>query len=66
MLGLRTRYGVDVAKFNRDFNADFDTEYKAALKKNANYLDRKGNILTIKDEYLYVQNGIITEFMEQR
>ena len=64
MLGLRTKYGVDIAKFNKEFNADFDTEYKSALKKNAEYLRRDGDILAIKDEYLYVQNGIITEFMK--
>ena len=64
MLGLRTKYGIDIEKFNKEFGADFDTEYKAALKKNAPYLNREGNILTIKDEYLYVQNGIITEFLK--
>ena len=62
MLGLRTKYGIDIGKFNKEFNADFLKEYEKALKKNEKYLNRDGDILTIKDEYLFVQNGIITEF----
>ena len=64
MLGLRTKYGVDVEKFNKEFGADFMSEYKTALNKNKPYLEIVGNVVRIKDEYLYVQNGIITEFMK--
>ena len=64
MLGLRTKYGVDIDKFNQEFNADFDTEYKNVLKKKEKYLERNNNILLIKDKYLYVQNDIILDFMK--
>lgn len=64
MLGLRTRYGVNVKEFNKAFNADFLTEYKAALDKKKAFLNLDGDVLTIKDEYLYVQNDIILEFMK--
>lgn len=64
MLGLRTSDGIDVSEYNRIYSADFDLEYKSALKKKAQYLERNGNILKIKDEYLYVQNDIILEFMK--
>ncbi len=64
MLGLRTAKGINVAKFNQLFNADFDNDYKVALSKKANFLQRKGDDLKIKDEYLYVQNDIILEFMK--
>ena len=48
---------------NIDF-AVFDKEYKDVLAKKARFLERDGNILKIKDEYLYVQNDIILDFMK--
>lgn len=63
MLALRTAEGLDVAAFNKQFSCNFDGVYAAALKKNAEYLERKGDILRVKDEYLYVQNTIICDFL---
>lgn len=64
MLGLRTVKGIDIEKFNKEFNADFKTEYKAQLSKKGKYLELNGNNLKIKDEYLFVQNDIIMDFMK--
>lgn len=64
MLGLRTAKGINVEEFNRLFEVDFDTKYKDALLKKGKYLNRDGEKLTIKEEYLYVQNDIILEFMK--
>lgn len=64
MLGLRTEEGISVKKFNETFNADFDNKYASALKKKERFLLRDGDRLKIKDEYLYVQNDIILEFMK--
>lgn len=64
MLGLRTKYGIDIDEYNTTFGSDFDTEYKKVLQKKADFLDRNGNVLTIKDEYLYVQNDIIMAFLK--
>ncbi len=64
MLGLRTVYGVNVNEFNAKFNADFLNEYKKALKKVTEYVEFDGNVLKIKDEYLYVQNEIVIEFFK--
>lgn len=64
MLGLRTVYGVNVNEFNVKFNADFVNDYKKALRKVAEYIDFDGNVLKIKDEYLYVQNEIVIEFFK--
>ena len=64
MLGLRTAEGISVARFNKIFGVNFDERYKDALKKNEKYLERVGDNLKIKDEYLYVQNGIIMQFMK--
>lgn len=65
MLGLRTTCGINVEKFNKTFGVDFDEKYKKALNKNKEYLIRERDSLRIKDEYLYVQNGIIMEFMNK-
>ena len=64
MLGMRTKYGIDIEKYNKTFNADFDSEYKEVLIKKGKYLNRNGNLLTIKDEYLYVQNDILLDFIK--
>ena len=64
MLALRTTSGLNVKEYNKIFNSDFDVEYKDALKKKGAYLERRDDILKIKDEYLYVQNDIILEFMK--
>ncbi len=65
MLGLRTAKGINITKFNEQFSADFDTLYKDALVKKGRFLERDGDSLKIKDEYLYVQNDIILEFMSR-
>jgi len=65
MLGLRTADGINVEEFNANFNADFFNEYKSVLNKKAKYLDVNGNIVKIKEEYLYVQNSIILDFIEE-
>ena len=63
MLALRTAAGLDIAAFNKEFNCDFDKLYADALTKNAAYIEREGGVLKIKDEYLYVQNTIICDFL---
>ena len=63
MLALRTAAGLNIKEFNEKYSANFDEDYKTVLQKKMRYLDRNGDILTIKDEYLYVQNDIILEFM---
>ena len=64
MLGLRTAEGISVSEYAARFNSDFDIEYKSVLDKKSKYLIRDGERLKIKDEYLYVQNDIILEFMK--
>ena len=64
MLALRTAEGLDAFRYKKLFNSDFFTEHKDALKKCAPYLDIDGDSVKIKDEYLYVQNSIIIQFLE--
>ena len=35
------------------------------MKKTAKYLELDGDRLKIKDEYLYVQNSILVNFLEE-
>lgn len=63
MLGLRTREGISAAEFGRRFGKDFFKEYAVPLEKKATYLDVDGDNIRIKDDYLFVQNGIIMDFM---
>lgn len=63
MLALRTTQGLDITKFNARFNADFLKDYAVAIKKNAQYLQVTEKTLRIKDEYLFVQNSVICDFL---
>jgi len=64
MLGLRTEKGISVSEFNRQFSGDFKEKYKVPLSKKAQFLDFDGEMLKIKEDYIYVQNDIIMEFMK--
>jgi len=63
MLSMRTVYGVDLKKFKESFGVDFKEKYSPQLKKNEKYLNFSENTVKIKDEYLYVQNEILTDFI---
>ncbi len=65
MLALRTEKGVDVERFNKEFSSDFYKEYQEIIQKNKKYLEISQKNLKIKEEYLYVQNGIIMQFMKK-
>ncbi len=64
MLALRTEKGVDVLRYNKEFACDFYSEYAEIIKKNQKYLIVSDDNLRIKEEFLYVQNGIIMQFMK--
>jgi len=64
MLALRTEKGLDIEKFNKEFNADFLSDYKSALSKKGKFMDIDEKTAKIKEEYVFVQNDIIMEFMK--
>lgn len=64
MLALRTCEGLDINKFNSVFSCDFLKEYASALEKNKSFLVISDGVLKIKEEYLYVQNSIICDFLD--
>lgn len=65
MLGLRTKYGVNMQEYKKAFSSSLAEDFPQALKKTAQYLQLNGDVLTIKDEYLYVQNSVLMPFMEE-
>lgn len=65
MLALRTEKGLCVAEFNVRTGGDFFKDYAAALASQKNYLDISPEFVRIKEEYMYVQNQIISAFMEK-
>ncbi len=63
MLALRTCEGIDLARYTQLFGGDFLTDYAEVLKKMSIYIDISDKNVKIKDEYLFVQNTIICEFL---
>lgn len=65
MLALRTADGVDTAEYERLFSRRFERDYALAIQKNSSYLDIEDGRVKIKEQYLFVQNSIIIDFLEQ-
>lgn len=65
MLALRTKYGVNMKEYKEKFSVSLAEDFPNALQKTAKYLELDGDILRIKDEYLYVQNSVLIPFMEE-
>lgn len=63
MLALRTRDGIDVAEYNRRFSEDFFARFDPVLKKLSGYLTVDSDRVSIRPEYLLVQNVIILELL---
>ena len=63
MLGLRLSRGIDVKRFNEDFNCDFHKEYETALNHGKNYLKITEDSISVLPQYFYVLNSIIQYFI---
>ncbi|MGN0819562.1 MAG: radical SAM family heme chaperone HemW [Christensenellaceae bacterium] len=64
MLALRTSRGVVLSEYKTVFGVDFTLRFKDKIQRLMKYLDIDAERIRIKDEYLYVQNNIIIQFME--
>ena len=64
MLGLRTVYGFSPSEYQKTFGTDWKEDFAAAYKKTRQYLVEEGDSVRIKDEYLYVQNMILSEYAQ--
>ncbi len=63
MLALRTVFGISAKEYKKQFGSDWKEDFRTAYEKTRAYLDESGDVTRIKDEYLYVQNRILTEYM---
>ena len=67
MLALRTSKGIDKHAFRERFGIDFDQTFSRVLMKDEIKLtcENTNEIFKIKDEFLYVSNSIIVDFLEE-
>ena len=65
MLALRTSAGLSMNEYKETFGNALAEDFPNALKKTLKYLELDGDRLKIKDEYLYVQNSILVNFLEE-
>lgn len=64
MLALRTTDGLSFDDFKKAFNVSFPEKYASKIKAEEKYLDVTNEKISIKSEYLFVQNEIIINFMD--
>ncbi len=62
MLGLRTVYGVSGRRYKEQFGSDWTEDFAAAYKRTRQYLETQDDVTRIRDEYLFVQNKILSEY----
>ncbi len=65
MLALRTKYGVSFSEYEKEFGSSLADDFPTALAKSDRWLERDGDRLRIRDEYLYVQNSVLMPFLEE-
>lgn len=64
-LALRTKYGVSLSEYEKQFGSSLKDDFPQALGKSGRYLEEEGDRLRIRDEYLYVQNSVLMPFLEE-
>ncbi len=65
MLAFRTEEGLSLEEYRRNFSSDFTADFYDALQKNKDFLEVKNSRIKIRDQYLYVQNQILTDFLKE-
>ena len=63
MLALRTARGLSSKEYKEAFGTDWKQDFADAYKKTRRYFDEDGDMTRIKDEYLYVQNKILSDYI---
>lgn len=64
MLALRTSDGISAKKYREAFGSDWKEDFAESYAKTKAYLDEIEDRTRIKEEYLFVQNQILTEYMK--
>ena len=63
MLALRTEKGLNLQTYKSRFDCDFLQKYAKEIEKMRKYIEVNDDSVKIKEEFLFVQNGIIVEFL---
>lgn len=63
MLGLRTVKGISLDGYKAQFKYNFKDRFHQALLSLGNYVEFKEKHIKIRDEYFYISNTIIEEFI---
>lgn len=65
MLGLRTREGIAIERFNKEFNCDFLKEKQDVIDglMQQNLIEIKDGKLRVKDEAMYVMDSIVLKLV---
>lgn len=63
MLALRTSKGINLQEYKALFGTEFADDFAAEIKKMHTCIEIADGYLKIRDEYLFVQNTIIIEFL---
>lgn len=62
MLGLRLEKGLEISEINQKFSIDFKKLYAEQLAKLSPYLNIYEDSISIKPQYMLLQNSIAVEF----
>lgn len=65
MLNLRTKYGIDLDRYNEIFNKDFLKTYKNEIEKLSDFIIIYNNKITVKDNNYMILNTLILEFIKK-
>lgn len=63
MLGLRTKFGANLEKLYQRTNYDFFKEKQSIISELSPYLEINGSTIRIKDEYLLMENHILSKLL---
>ena len=66
MLALRTAFGLNLEDYQKTFKSSFLKDFELEIQKNSRYLDVSDSVIKIKEEYLYVQNSILVDFILEK
>ena len=64
MLSLRTSRGISAKEYQAAFSSDWREDFKEAYERTREYFDETDDFTRIKNEYLYVQNTILINFIK--
>ena len=63
MLGLRLSEGLSLSRFRELFGRDLANVFPGKTEKLSRFLELSGDRLSIRSQYLYVSNAIISDFI---